>query len=144
MIENTRLLIDNNVSIISNLSNIIRLIYESFDHVTWCGFYLSNSEYNILELGPFQGPIACTVIPFGKGVCGTAAKSQCSQLVHNVHLYPGHIACSSTTNSELVVPIIKNDLCVGVIDLDSDKLSNFNENDMVLLESVAQFLSNLF
>ena len=97
-----------------------------------------------LYLGPFQGPIACTTIPFGRGVCGTAAILMNSQLVENVHEYPGHIACSSLTNSELVVPIIKNGKCVGVLDLDSNEFSNFTLNDQLLLEEVCKLLSTLF
>ena len=144
LINNVKSLLDHEIPLVSNLSNIARLIYESMEKVSWCGFYLSNSEYNILYLGPYQGPIACTVIPFGKGVCGTAAKLKQSQLVENVHNYPGHIACSSLTNSELVVPIIKSGNCVGVLDLDSNSFNNFDIQDQLILEEVCKLLSELF
>ena len=144
VLNNVRSLLDYNIPLVSNLSNVSRLIFESIENVSWCGFYLSNDDYNILYLGPFQGPIACTTIPFGRGVCGTAAILMNSQLVENVHEYPGHIACSSLTNSELVVPIIKNGKCVGVLDLDSNEFSNFTLNDQLLLEEVCKLLSTLF
>lgn len=144
LIKNVTLLIENEIPLIANLANITRLIYETIQNVSWCGFYLANEEGNRLYLGPFQGPIACTTILFGKGVCGTAAIQQKSQLVPNVHEFPGHIACSSLTNSELVVPVIKNNQTVGVLDLDSNELNNFNMEDQLLLEELCNLLANLF
>ena len=94
-----------------------------------------------MYLGPYQGEIACTIIKLGKGVCGTSALHKETQLVPNVHEYPGHIACSSSTNSEIVVPIIKNKRVVGVIDLDSDEFSNYTSLDKDLLETLAKELS---
>ena len=143
LINNIKLIIDEQAPFVSNLANISRLIYESINKVSWCGFYLSNSSFDTLHLGPYQGPIACTTIPFGKGVCGTSAKFQQSQLVPNVHTYPGHIACSSLTNSELVVPIIKDSKCYGVLDLDSNEFDNFTYNDQLLLEDICKIICNL-
>ena len=134
--------IDFNVPVVANLSNLSRLIMDTFKGTSWSGFYLTTN--NILYLGPFQGDIACTTIPFGKGVCGVAAKTKVTQVVPDVHQYPGHIACSNKTNSEIVVPIIKDDLVVGVIDLDSENYNNYDENDRRLLESISKKIAKLF
>ena len=111
-------------------------LMDSFDKTLWCGFYLTDDSGEVLYLGPYQGPIACTTILFGKGVCGNAAYKQCSELVPNVHLYPGHIACSSSTNSEVVVPLLCNNTCVGVLDLDSDNFQNFTQIHLVSEDTV--------
>ena len=144
LINNIKLIIDEEVPLISNLSNISSLIYQSLEKVSWCGFYLSNEEFDTLYLGPYQGNVACTTIPFGKGVCGTSAILKQSQLVPNVHDFPGHIACSSSTNSEIVIPIIKDNKCYGVLDLDSDDFENFTVQDQYLLEEVCKIISYLF
>ena len=144
LINNIKLIIDEEVPLISNLSNISSLIYQSLEKVSWCGFYLSNEKFNTLYLGPYQGNVACTTIPFGKGVCGTSAILKQSQLVPNVHDFPGHIACSSSTNSEIVIPIIKDNKCYGVLDLDSDDFENFTVQDQHLLEEVCKIISYLF
>ena len=143
LIENAKLLIDKSVPVISNLANLSRLIMDSFENVSWCGFYLNCQEKKYLYLGPYQGPIACTVIPYGRGVCGNAYEQSLSQLVPNVHDYEGHIACSSLTNSELVVPIVKNNECLGVLDLDSNKFNNFTYDDQLLLEALCLVISEL-
>ncbi len=140
LIENCKIFIDEVVPNYTILSNLSRVIYNSFKNTTWAGFYLL--ENDTLYLGPFQGPIACTIIKLGKGVCGTSALLKETQLVPNVHEYEGHIACSSSTNSEIVVPIIKNNKVLGVIDLDSDKFNNYNEQDKIILEELANILSN--
>lgn len=144
LISNVKSLIDKNIPLVSNLSNLSRVIYESFENTSWCGFYITDSTKNVLYLGPYQGPLACTIIPIGKGVCGVSAKSKETQLVDNVHEYPGHIACSSSTNSEIVVPVIKNNRVVAVIDLDSDLFANYTTQDQKLLEEVASIISELF
>lgn len=143
-LDNARALIDKKLPLISNLSNLSRLIFDSFPNTFWAGFYLFNENDNCLYLGPFQGEIACTIIPFGKGVCGNSIKLQTTQLVPNVHEYEGHIACSSLTNSELVVPILDKNKIYGVIDLDSRTFNNYNENDAKILENLAVFIKNLF
>ena len=140
----TEALIDDTLPLVSNLANLSRLLFEGFDGVSWAGFYLTDDSLQNMYLGPYQGPIACTRIPFTKGVCGAAAREQKTQLVQNVHEFPGHIACSSLTNSELVVPILKNGLSVGVIDLDSEKMANFTEEHAQTLEKIAQILAKLF
>lgn len=137
-------LMDKNLPLVSNLSNFSSAIKNYFANVSWAGFYLVDHEKNFLYLGPYQGDLACTIIPFGKGVCGTSFKEKKSIKVADVNLFQEHIACSSTTKSELVVPIIKNKQVVGVIDLDSDLLDNFNESDQVLLEEISDLISVLF
>lgn len=144
LISNVKSLIDKNIPLVSNLSNLSRVIYESFENTSWCGFYITDSTKDVLYLGPYQGPLACTIIPIGKGVCGVSAESKETQLVDNVHEYPGHIACSSSTNSEIVVPVIKNNRVVAVIDLDSDLFANYTTQDQKLLEEVASVISELF
>ena len=99
---------------------------------------------NKLYLGPFQGKVACTVIPFGKGVCGDSAKSKKTIIVSNVLEYPGHIACSSISRSEIVVPIMKDDKVLGVIDIDAPIFNRFNEKDKEVLEEVAKLISEIW
>ena len=142
-ITNCELFIEEDVPLVTILANLSRLIYNTFTSTSWAGFYLMD-EKDCLYLGPFQGEIACTKIRLGKGVCGTSAMLQKSQLVPNVHEYPGHIACSSLTNSELVVPILKGEKCLGVIDLDSNSYDNYNLDDQKLLESLAKKLAEVF
>lgn len=144
LIHNFQLIIDKDIPLTSNLANLSRVLFESFPNTSWAGFYLTDCVSNKLYLGPFQGTVACTEIAFGKGVCGMAALKQTSQLVPNVHEYPGHIACSSLTNSEIVVPIMKNDFCVGVIDLDSTKFNNYSEADVAILDQCSSLISCLF
>ena len=125
----------------ANLANTAALIHESFGF--WCtGFYLVHGQE--LVLGPFQGPIACTRIPFGKGVCGTAWVRRETVVVPDVEAFPGHIACSSASRSEIVVPILKGGEVVAVLDIDSRELATFDEEDAAGLEAVAGFLSELF
>ena len=144
LVENVKALIDKDLPLVSNLSNLSRLIYDSISNVSWCGFYLSFEDKDELYLWPYQGPLACTLIPFGKGVCGTCALEMKTQLVPNVHECENHIACSSKTNSEIVVPIIKNNRVLGVIDLDSEEFSNFSLEDQIVLEKVSEIIKDLF
>lgn len=137
-------LIDESLPLVSNLANLSRALFDGFKKVSWAGFYLANEEGNTLYLGPYQGPLACTVIPFSKGVCGYSATNKRSVLVDNVHTFEGHIACSSSTNSELVAPILKNNKVLGVIDLDSNELSNFTKEDAKILEEIASIIAKLF
>jgi GAF domain-containing protein len=106
------------------------------------GFYLVKN--NELVLGPFQGPVACTRIAHGKGVCGTAWAQRQTQVVEDVHQFPGHIACSAESNSEIVVPIIKNGEVVAVLDADSEHFSCFDNTDRLFLEKICATLGNLF
>ena len=123
---------------VTTLSNMSALIFYSLPDVSWAGFYLV--EDGKLVLGPFQSKIACTEIKFGKGVCGTTAEKKETIIVKDVHKFPGHIACDSESNSEIVVPIFKNGELYGVLDLDSKKLERFDEKDKELLESLVKIL----
>ena len=143
------------------LSNAAALLWDALDDINWAGFYLvdpatvtgaaldAGSEPGAhelrtpeLRLGPFQGKVACVRIPFGRGVCGTAASTKTSQLVEDVHQFPGHIACDSASNSEVVVPIFKNSQVVGVLDIDSPNVARFNQEDLAGLEQVVKALES--
>ena len=119
-------LISGEQDLVANLANISAALKQCFDFL-WVGFYLVNE--NELVLGPFQGPIACTRIAFGKGVCGTAWKEKKTIVVDDVDKFPGHIACSSESKSEIVVPVIKNGNVAMVMDVDSSQLVSFNQTD---------------
>ena len=123
------------------LSNAAALIRDSLEDINWAGFYLMKDGK--LLLGPFQGKPACTVIEAGKGVCGTAVAEDKTQLVKNVHEFPGHIACDCASNSEIVVPIHAGDSVYGVLDIDSPKLGRFTEEDKEGLESFVRILENM-
>ena len=126
---------------IANLANISALIYDSLDDLNWAGFYLLKGDK--LVLGPFQGKVACVEIPMGKGVCGTAAEADETQLVPDVHLFEGHIACDSASRSEIVVPIhFRGDL-VGVLDIDSPDKARFSEEDREGLEKMISILEEM-
>lgn len=125
---------------IANLANASALLYQTLPDLNWAGFYLL--ENGILVLGPFQGRTACIEIPVGKGVCGTAVAENRTQLVKNVHEFPGHIACDSASNSEIVVPIRKNGEVIGVLDIDSPVLARFDEHDRDGLEEFVRVLEN--
>ena len=122
---------------IANMANTAALIHETFGF-WWTGFYIVKDGQ--LVLGPFQGPVACTRIPFGKGVCGTAWEQGGSIVVPDVELFPGHIACSSLSRSEIVVPIIRNGEVVAVLDIDSKELACFDDTDRIWLEKIAALL----
>lgn len=153
------------------LSNAAALLWDALDDINWVGFYLvdpvtvtgvelgagSDVEPDAapgaapsdhepctpeLRLGPFQGKVACVRIPFGRGVCGTAAETKTSQLVEDVHQFPGHIACDSASNSEVVVPIIKDNQVVGVLDIDSPSVARFTQEDLTGLEQVVKALES--
>lgn len=120
---------------IANAAQFSAFLYTQLDDLNWAGFYLNRNEE--LVLGPFQGQIACVRIPFGKGVCGTAAQSRETQRVHDVHEFPGHIACDSASNSEVVVPLIKDGKLIGVLDLDSPSVGRFSGEDQAGIERLA-------
>ncbi|WDL91554.1 GAF domain-containing protein [Bacillus sp. HNR-4] len=125
-------------NVVANLSNASALLNQFLDRVNWVGFYVT--EGNQLVLGPFQGMPACVRIPFGRGVCGVAAETKTTQLVADVHQFPGHIACDSASNSEIVVPIIKDGNVIGVLDIDSPEKSRFDEVDQRYLEKFVETL----
>ena len=147
------------------LSNAAALLWDALDDINWAGFYLvdlatvtgegtgagavpgagpsaQNPSAPELRLGPFQGKVACVRIPFGRGVCGTAAATKTSQLVEDVHQFPGHIACDSASNSEVVVPIVKDNQVVGVLDIDSPSVARFTQEDLTGLEQVVKALES--
>jgi L-methionine (R)-S-oxide reductase len=126
---------------IANLSNTSALLNQFLDRINWVGFYLMD-ENNELVLGPFQGLPACVRIPLGKGVCGTAAKKMETVRVEDVHQFPGHIACDAASNSEIVIPLIKDGKLLGVLDIDSPEKSRFDELDQEQLEEFTAILVN--
>ena len=126
---------------IANLANASALLYDVLPELNWAGFYLM--EGGLLVLGPFQGKPACIEIPVGKGVCGTAVQEGKTQLVPDVHRFPGHIACDGASNSEIVVPLRVRGEIVGVLDLDSPRLSRFTEADRGGLERFAAILEDM-
>lgn len=128
---------------IANLANASALLWESLEGINWAGFY--RMEAGRLVLGPFQGKAACIEIPLGSGVCGTAAAEDRTQLVYDVHGFPGHIACDSASNSEIVVPLHRGGEVVGVLDIDSPQIGRFTEEDRAGLEEFARVLEkNLY
>ena len=141
LIKQLKAIIDPELPLISNLSNAAALL-NTIDNINWCGFYLNDGEK--LILGPFQGEVACTVIPYGKGVCGTAFETKSTIIVEDVNEFKGHIACSSVSKSEIVVPIIVNNIVKAVIDIDAPVFNRFNQKDAVLLEAFAKELEVLF
>jgi len=130
-------LVEGEKDVVANLSNIAAALRQSMSFF-WVGFYLVKDKQ--LVLGPFQGPIACTRINFGKGVCGTSWKEKRTILVPNVDEFPGHIACSSDSKSEVVLPAFKGEEVALVLDVDSDKLNDFDETDVLYLERVMRIV----
>ena len=136
------LLTESTSNLISDLSNVSSLLFNELKDVSWVGFYIySNGK---LLLGPFCGKPACTEIKVGNGVCGTSFERKETVLVENVHEFPGHIACDSASNSEIVVPVFYKGSIVGVLDLDSTSFNRFNNEDKIGLEAIAEVISNSF
>lgn len=129
---------DNRVDIIANMANMAAMLHETFGF-WWTGFYRVIG--NELILGPFQGPLACTRIAYGRGVCGTAWKERRTIVVPDVEAFPGHIACSSASRSEIVVPVFQNGEIIAVLDIDSADLNTFNQTDAKYLEQMVTLLS---
>lgn len=122
---------------IAKMANVAAALHETFGF-WWTGFYrVENDE---LVLGPFQGPIACTRIKYGRGVCGTSWQREETVIVPNVHEFPGHIACSSASNSEIVVPLIRDNKVIAVLDIDSTEFGSFDETDKAYLEQIVGLL----
>lgn len=140
LLEQIKAIIDPSVPTISNLSNVASLL-NNLEDINWCGFYLVNEKE--LYLGPFQGEVACTIIPFSKGVCGACYTKKKTIIVDNVLEFPGHIACSSKSRSEIVTPIIKDNKVVALIDIDSPSFSRFSQKEALFLEAIADKLSEL-
>ena len=127
---------------IANLANAASLLYNTLNDINWAGFYLM--EDGLLVLGPFMGKPACIEIPVGRGVCGTAVAEDKTQLVYDVHLFPGHIACDSASNSEIVIPLRKGGEIIGVLDIDSPSIARFDERDKAGLEEFAKIIEEIF
>jgi len=139
LLKQLRELLNRNDHELSNLSNLTSVLKQTFNKISWVGFYLYDKEK--LYLGPFQGKVACTTIEIGKGVCGTAAEKKGTIVVPDVDKFSGHIACDSDSKSEIVLPIINKDgELFGVLDLDSSEYNSFNETDKIYLEEICKFL----
>ena len=134
-------LIGDETDTVANMANAAGLIWESLPDINWAGFY-RNIEGELV-LGPFQGRPACIRIPFGTGVCGVAAETREVQLVEDVHAFPGHIACDSASNSEIVLPLIRDGEVLGVLDIDSPNHARFDAEDEAGLRPIAEFLSRV-
>jgi GAF domain-containing protein len=141
LVPQIKALVYGETDVIANLANVVAALKQTFDFF-WIGFYLVKNEE--LVLGPFQGPIACTRISKGRGVCGSSWAESKTLLVPNVDDFPGHIACSSLSKSEIVVPLIKNGEVLGVLDVDSDKLNDFDATDEKYLNELCEWLSSIF
>ena len=126
---------------VANMANASALIWETLPDINWVGFY--RNVGGELVLGPFQGRPACIRIPFGTGVCGAAAATRQIQRIDDVHAFPGHIACDSASESEIVVPLIRDDVLIGVLDIDSPKKSRFNEEDEAGCVRLAEILAKV-
>ncbi|MCP3427525.1 GAF domain-containing protein [Opacimonas viscosa] len=134
-------LIADEKNAIANLANVAAVLFNALEDVNWAGFYLvDTTKPEELVLGPFQGQPACVRIPFNKGVCGAAASTLTSQLVADVHAFPGHIACDAASNSEVVIPIVCEGRLYGVLDIDSPSLNRFNDTDLAGLEAIVATL----
>ena len=140
LIQQLQAITDNVPHKIANLANTSALLWEALGNLNWVGFYLR--EGDTLVLGPFQGKVACIEIPMGRGVCGTAAARGETVLVEDVHAFPGHIACDSASNSEIVIPLFRNGEVVGVLDIDSPILARFTPEDQIGLEAVARVIES--
>ncbi|RJG26657.1 GAF domain-containing protein [Paenibacillus thiaminolyticus] len=133
-------LIEGEPNLIANLANASALLWQGLKDINWAGFYLMDESKEELVLGPFQGLPACIRIPLGRGVCGTAAQERRTLVVHDVHAFPGHIACDAASRSEIVVPMMKDGLLVGVLDIDSPVTDRFQEPDREALEKMVEAL----
>ena len=137
LVKQCKALLEGESDEVARMANVAALIHETMGF-WWTGFYRVQGEE--LVLGPFQGPVACSRIAFGRGVCGTAWKERRTVIVPDVEQFPGHIACSSESRSEIVVPIIRDSSVVGVLDIDSRELNTFYENDQLYLEQIADII----
>ncbi len=135
LLSDLRGLFDGETDLIANAANAAAAMWQYLPDINWAGFYFLKGD--ILVLGPFAGKPACVRIPLGRGVCGTAAANRATIVVPDVHAFPGHIACDSASNSEIVVPLIRNGVVIGVLDIDSPRLDRFQHDDRIGCEAVA-------
>jgi L-methionine (R)-S-oxide reductase len=140
LIKQIKSLLSKSDNEITNLANLCAALKQSFDKISWVGFYLFDGKK--LFLGPFQGKVACTEINIGSGVCGIAAEKKETIIVPDVNKFPGHIACDVDSKSEIVIPILKNGQLFGVLDLDSTDYNSFDSRDKKYLEEIINYLSN--
>ena len=140
IIEQVKALTEGITHPIANLANTAALLWQGMPDINWCGFYLM--DHGALMLGPFCGLPACIKIPLGRGVCGTAAKQDQIQRVYDVHEFPGHIACDSASNSEIVIPLHNDGRVIGVLDIDSPLIGRFDETDQEKLLEITRHLEN--
>jgi len=138
LVSQLKALLTREDNLISNLSNLTAAIKDTFEKVSWVGFYLFDGQK--LYLGPFQGKVACTNIAIGKGVCGTSAAKRETIIVPDVDKFPGHIACDSNSKSEIVIPLFRHNQLLGVLDLDSHNYNSFGKTDKEYLEEICKFL----
>jgi len=145
LLASIRALVDGEPDLVANLANISAAIKQALAHVSWVGFYRAAERTSgaDLVLGPFQGKLACTRIPAGKGVCGAAAARRETVVVPDVNAFPGHIACDSATRSEIVVPIVRAGQVLAVLDLDSEQPAAFDHHDVAPLEAIAAVVAGL-
>jgi GAF domain-containing protein len=139
LIQSASALVEGEPDPIANMANLAALLWQSLPTLNWAGFY--RNVDGELVLGPFIGKPACIRIPFGGGVCGTAAATGLTQLVADVHAFPGHIACDADSRSELVVPVVKDGKVIAVIDLDSPEMARFDEEDAQGIEALAKAIA---
>lgn len=144
LLKQIKSLTEGEENLVANLSNTVAILMSELEHF-WIGFYIVDTDSNQLILGPFQGPVACTRIPFGRGVCGTSWSEKKTMVIENVHNFTGHIACSSETNSEIVLPVFdKKGKVLAVLDIDSKLFSTFTQKDKLGLEPICHHISTLF
>jgi GAF domain-containing protein len=136
--EQVKILLEEK-NLIASLANITAFLNQQFDDINWLGFYLANDEE--LILGPFQGKVACTHIKFDSGVCGKCASDRETQLIKNVHKFKGHIACDKNSNSELVLPLIYDEILYGVLDIDSPTINYFQKKHKEKMESIVPLIA---
>ncbi|PHI37780.1 GAF domain-containing protein [Pseudoalteromonas sp. GCY] len=137
LVKQAQGLISGEHNVIANMANLSALLFTTLEDINWAGFYLMDSTEELV-LGPFQGNPACIRIPVGKGVCGTAAATCETQLVEDVHAFAGHIACDAASNSEIVIPVFKDNKVIAVLDIDSPSLARFDEQDKIGLEALVK------
>ena len=140
LLAQVRALTDGIVHPLANLANTAALLWQGLPEINWCGLYLMDG--GALMLGPFGGLPACIRIPLGRGVCGTAAKKDEIQLVHDVHAFPGHIACDDASNAEIVIPLHFERRVIGVLDIDSPTIGRFDETDQEKLSALVRHLES--
>ncbi|MFZ4263102.1 GAF domain-containing protein [Sphingobacterium sp. HJSM2_6] len=138
LIPQIQALVQGETNRIANMANVCAALKEQF-HFFWVGFYIVEGDE--LVLGPFQGPVACTRIGLGRGVCGAAWEKEASIIVPDVEAFPGHIACSSLSKSEIVIPVWEGNTCIGILDVDSDRLNDFDLVDLKNLEDIVKIFN---